>query len=119
MKPRDTRTQDDCLNLRTDNKETESSWILLHSTEGDVTICNQKTGEAPTEMWELATVATGIIQRQLNELSNLRRIAQNPAVQALIAEHRQQAIDDSTARQEHEWRSGRGHGAGGQRHTGD
>jgi hypothetical protein len=77
------------------------------------------TGEAATDMWELATVATGIIQRQLDELHSLRRVAQNPAVQALLEEQRQQAIEDSMARQEQEWRGGRGHGPGGQRHTGD
>ncbi|MDN3561667.1 hypothetical protein [Vreelandella neptunia] len=77
------------------------------------------TGEAATEMWELATVATTIITRQEHELRNLRRIAQNPAVQALIEQQRQHAIDESTARQEQEWRRGKGHGPGGQRHTGD
>lgn len=78
-----------------------------------------ETGEAPTEMWELATVATTIIARQEHELRNLRRIAQNPAVQALIEQQRQHAIDESTARQEQEWRSTPGHGHGGQRYTGD
>ena len=78
-----------------------------------------ETGEAAKEMWELATVATGIIKRQQAELNQLRQIATNPAVQALIDRQRQQAIDDSTARQEQEWRSGRGHGPGGQRFTGD
>tara|TARA_R110001583_G_scaffold18501_5_gene73600 strand:+ start:11605 stop:12120 length:516 start_codon:yes stop_codon:yes gene_type:complete len=78
-----------------------------------------ETGEAPKEMWELAAVATTIITRQEHELRNLRRIAQNPAVQALIEQQRQQAIDESTARQEQEWRRGKGHGPHGQRHTGD
>ncbi|MGQ7253930.1 hypothetical protein [Vreelandella titanicae] len=76
-------------------------------------------GEAATDMWELATVAADIITRQEHELRNLRRIAQNPAVQALIEQQRQQAIDESTARQEQEWRRGKGHGPHGQRHTGD
>ncbi|CDG54524.1 MULTISPECIES: hypothetical protein [Halomonadaceae] len=78
-----------------------------------------ETGEAPKEMWELATVATTIITRQEHELRSLRRIAQNPAVQALIEQQRQHAIDESTARQEQEWRRGKGHGPHGQRHTGD
>lgn len=79
----------------------------------------REDGEAPKEMWELATVATKIITRQEHELCNLRRIAQNPAVQALIEQQRQHAIDESTSRQEQEWRRGKGHGPGGQRHTGD
>ena len=78
-----------------------------------------ETGDAPTEMWELATVANTIITRQEHELRNLRRVAQNPAVQALIEQQRQHAIDESTARQEQEWRKGKGHGPHGQRHTGD
>lgn len=76
-------------------------------------------GEAATDMWELATVAADIITRQEHELRNLRRIAQNPAVQALLEQQRQHAIDESTARQEQEWRRGKGFGPGGQRHTAD
>lgn len=76
-------------------------------------------GETPTDCWELASVATGIIQRQQEELLNLRRIAQTPEVQALIDQQRQQAIDNSIARQEQEWRRGKGFGPGGQRVTGD
>lgn len=79
----------------------------------------REDGEAPLDGWELATVATKIITRQEHELRNLRRIAQNPAVQALIDQQRQHAIDESTARSEQEWRRGKGHGPGGQRHTGD
>lgn len=79
----------------------------------------QEDGERATEMWGIATVATGIIERQLGELRNLRRIAQNPAVQALIEEQRQQAVENSMARNEQEWRSGKGFGPHGQRHTGD
>lgn len=70
-------------------------------------------------MSELATLATGIIKRQLDELRILRRIAQNPAIQALIDEQRQEGTDDSTARQERKWHNGKGSGPGGQRHTGD
>lgn len=76
-------------------------------------------GEAATDLWELATVATGIIERQQEALHQLRQIASNPAVQALLEQQRQQAIDDSMARQEQKWRNGQGHGPGGQRFTGD
>tara|TARA_B100000929_G_scaffold279500_1_gene256699 strand:+ start:515 stop:1027 length:513 start_codon:yes stop_codon:yes gene_type:complete len=76
-------------------------------------------GEAATDLWELSTVATGIIERQQEELHQLRQIASNPAVQALLEQQRQQAIDDSMARQEQKWRSEQGHGPGGQRFTGD
>lgn len=76
-------------------------------------------GEAATDLWELATVATGIIERQQEELHQLRQIASNPAVQALLEQQRQQAIDDNMARQEQKWRNGQGHGPGGQRFTGD
>ncbi|MCO7246417.1 hypothetical protein [Halomonas sp. Mc5H-6] len=76
-------------------------------------------GETPADRWELATVATGIIQRQQEELLNLRRIAHNPAVQSLLEEQKLQAIEDSMGRQEQAWRSGKGYGPGGQRITGD
>ncbi|RUR34510.1 hypothetical protein [Vreelandella nanhaiensis] len=76
-------------------------------------------GEAAAELWELATIATGIIQRQQEELLNLRRIANNPAVQALLDQERQQAIIESTARNEQAWRESAGYGPGGQRYTGD
>ena len=76
-------------------------------------------GEAASDLWELATVATGIIERQQEELHQLRQIASNPAVQALLEQQRQQAIDDSMARQEQQWRNGQGHGPAGQRYTGD
>ncbi|SES11589.1 hypothetical protein SAMN04487958_107151 [Vreelandella subterranea] len=76
-------------------------------------------GETPADRWELSAVATRIIQRQQDELLNLRRIAQNPAVQALLDQDRQQAFNDSVRRQEQQWRDGPGHGPGGQRYTGD
>lgn len=79
----------------------------------------REDGEAPSELWELAAIAGGIIQRQLEELLNLRRIANNPAVQELVERERQQAIIESTARNEQAWREGQGFGPGGQRHTGD
>lgn len=79
----------------------------------------REDGQAPAELWELATIAGGIIQRQLEELLNLRRIANNPAVQDLVERERQQAITDSVAMNERAWREGQGHGPHGQRHTGD
>lgn len=76
-------------------------------------------GEAATDLWELATVATGIIERQKKELGRLRQIENHPDVQALIDQQRQQAMSDSVAHQERQWRDGKGHGPGGQRYTGD
>ncbi|WP_447896006.1 hypothetical protein [Vreelandella sp. GE22] len=76
-------------------------------------------GEAVLDAWELATVATGIIQRQRAALEQLRALEQHPGVQALLDHERQQAVIDSTARQEQQWRDGQGRGPGGQRHTGD
>lgn len=79
----------------------------------------QADGETPKELWELATVATNIIERQKKELGRLRQIESHPDVQALIEQERQQATGDSVARQEQQWRNGKGHGPGGQRYTGD
>lgn len=76
-------------------------------------------GETPTDCWELAAVATGIIQRQQEELDELHQIARCPEVQALIEQQRQQTITDSMGRQYQEWAGGSGHGPGGQRYTGD
>ncbi|MGV2930193.1 hypothetical protein ACE3G8_04125 [Vreelandella venusta] len=78
-----------------------------------------ESGKAAGGVWDLASIATGIIQRHQAELHQLRQVANNPAVQALIEQQRQQAIEDSVARQERQWRDGRGHGPGGQRMTGD
>lgn len=77
------------------------------------------TGDRPTEMWDVAGIATLIIERQQAELHQLRQVANNPAVQALIEQQRQQAMSDSVAHQERQWRDGKGHGPGGQRMTGD
>lgn len=76
-------------------------------------------GEAATDMWELATVATDIIHSQRAHIAQLSAIAENPAVQALIDQQRQQVITDSVGRQYQEWSDGHGHGPGGQRYTGD
>ncbi|MGO3058309.1 MAG: hypothetical protein ACTID3_15435 [Halomonas sp.] len=77
------------------------------------------SGERPSEMWDVASIAAIIIQRQQDELLNLRRIASSPAVQALVEQERQQAINESTARNERAWREGQGHGPHGLRYTGD
>ncbi|UQI41885.1 hypothetical protein [Vreelandella venusta] len=76
-------------------------------------------GDRPTEMWDVAGIATLIIERQQTELHQLRQVANNPAVQALIEQQHQQAMSDSVAHQERQWRDGKGHGPGGQRYTGD
>lgn len=78
-----------------------------------------ETGESPKEMWELATVAADIINTQRAHIAQLSAIAENPAVQALIDQQRQQVITDSVGRQYQEWSDGHGHGPGGQRYTGD
>ena len=78
-----------------------------------------ESGKAAGGVWDLAAIATGIIQRHQAELHQLRQVANNPAVQALIEQQRQQTMSDSVARQERQWRDGKGHGPGGQRYTGD
>jgi len=80
-------------------------------------------GEAATDLWELAAVATGIIQRQQAKLTKQRQQLAMPEVkEALQAAEMQRIADsvtDSVARQEQQWRDGNGHGPGGQRYTGD
>ncbi|ATH77754.1 hypothetical protein CLM76_09195 [Vreelandella venusta] len=76
-------------------------------------------GEAANDLWELATVATGIIEHQREQIAQLSAIAENPAVQALLDQKHRQAMNDSIARQEQQWRDGQGAGPGGQRYTGD
>ncbi|GEK50939.1 hypothetical protein [Vreelandella venusta] len=76
-------------------------------------------GEQATEQWDVADIALTIIAPLREKLESLQRIADNPAVQALIEQQRQQVVIDSMARQEQEWRDSRGHGPGGQRMTGD
>lgn len=77
------------------------------------------TGERPSDQWELAEVATGIIQRQRVEVAQLRAIADHPGVRELVERERQQRIEDSMACNEQAWRDSQGHGPGGQRFTGD
>ncbi|WP_249976117.1 hypothetical protein [Vreelandella olivaria] len=76
-------------------------------------------GARPTEMWDVAGIAALIIERQQAELYQLRKLADNDTVQAIIEQQRQQVVNDSTARNEQAWRDGQGHGPGGQRYTGD
>lgn len=83
----------------------------------------REAGETPANLWELAEVATRIITGLRSELGvavrQLKAIHAAPGVNEALEAHLQQAISDSTARQEQEWRDGRGHGPGGRRHTGD
>lgn len=79
----------------------------------------RKDGETPADMWELSDVAQRIIIALENDVKEMSEHLALPGVMELIKRQRQQMIDDSTARQEQEWRNGRGHGPGGRRHTGD
>lgn len=79
----------------------------------------RKDGHSPVDLWELADVAERIIIELENDLIELRQIAAHPGVMDLVKRERQQAIDDSIAQQEQDWRKGKGHGPHGQRHTGD
>ena len=79
----------------------------------------RKDGHSPIDLWELADVAQRIIIELENDVDELRQIAAHPGVMDLVKRERQQAIDDSIARNEQEWRAGKGHGHGGQRYTGD
>ncbi|MEL7893459.1 hypothetical protein [Vreelandella neptunia] len=79
----------------------------------------RKDGHSPVDLWELAGVAERIIIELENDLHELRQVAAHPGVMELIKRERQEAIDNSIAEQEEKWRRGKGHGPGGQRHTGD
>nr|WP_300312855.1 hypothetical protein [Halomonas sp.] len=79
-------------------------------------------GETPGDMWELATVATGIIQRQLQELGQLHEMVAQPELQSAIQvlqQRQHEAELNAIARSEQQWRNGQGRAAGGRRHTGD
>tara|TARA_R110000850_G_scaffold217215_1_gene342932 strand:+ start:382 stop:903 length:522 start_codon:yes stop_codon:yes gene_type:complete len=81
-----------------------------------------ESGEAAAEMWDLATVATGIIKQQQRMIAQRDQVLDFPEVRQVLIERKRQhqdRIDDSIARQEQEWRAGKGHGHGGQRYTGD
>jgi len=75
-------------------------------------------GETPTDRWELADIANGIIRRQQTELQRLRRITAVPEIQQAIGKYRDDAGSD-WMQDEQEWRSGPGRGPGGRRYTGD
>ncbi|MFW6344801.1 MAG: hypothetical protein ACOC0M_00495 [Halomonas sp.] len=86
----------------------------------------REDGETPADRWELAEVAGRVIREIRSEMAKIERqaalMAQAPGVtEWLEAERarRQQAASDAQARQEREWREGRGHGPGGARMTGD
>lgn len=78
-----------------------------------------ESGERPADLWELAAVATGIIQRQQAKLTKQRQQLEMPEVKEALLAAEMQRITDSVARQEQQWRDGNGHGPGGQRFTGD
>lgn len=79
----------------------------------------REDGETPDDCWQVADVALGIIRRQQHELEQRRRAMDAPEVRKAIQQLRERAASDSMARQEQEWRDGRGHGPGGRRYTGD
>ncbi len=82
----------------------------------------KQDGETPTDRWELAEVALGIIQRQQQELEQRRQTMALPGVMAALEAHRrdrQRQQEDAVAEKERQWREGRGHGPGGARMTGD
>jgi hypothetical protein len=76
-------------------------------------------GETPSDLWELADVALGIIQRQQQELEQRRQAMALPEVREALQAAKDKRITDSIAESEQKWRDGRGHGPGGRRHTGD
>lgn len=78
-----------------------------------------ESGERPADLWELAAVATGIIERHKAKLTKQRQQLAMPEVKEALQAAEMQRITDSVARQEQEWRNGRGHGPAGQRYTGD
>lgn len=79
----------------------------------------KKDGETPADMWELAEVAQRIIRRQEQKIGGLKIIADHPEVKELMQGKLRKVIEDSTARQEQEWRDGKGRGPGGRRIVGD
>lgn len=76
-------------------------------------------GETPDAMWPLAEVAMGIIKRQQQELEQRRQAMALPEVRAALQSVKEKLTADTVARQEQQWRDGRGHGPGGRRYTGD
>ncbi|PSJ23603.1 hypothetical protein CVH10_01725 [Halomonas sp. ND22Bw] len=75
----------------------------------------RRDGEAPADMWQLAEIASRLLQRQQTALQRLHTLEAMPEVQELV----QQRQDAAVGQQEQQWRGSRGHGPGGQRRTGD
>ena len=75
-------------------------------------------GETPSDRWELADIANGIIKRQQTELQRLRQLTAVPEIQQAICKYRDTAGGD-WMHDEQEWRAGPGRGPGGRRYTGD
>lgn len=78
-------------------------------------------GEAPTDLWQLADVATGIIQRQQQIIEQRDQVLAYPEMQAALQERkkRRESEPEGWVQREQEWRGGGGRGHGGRRHTGD
>lgn len=76
-------------------------------------------GETPADRWELASVATGIIKREQQELTQRRQAMALPEVRAALQAAKERQTTDAMAEQEQKWRAGRGYGPGGARYTGD
>ncbi|MFM9270906.1 hypothetical protein ACJ7V3_11665 [Halomonas elongata] len=81
----------------------------------------RKDGETPATQWELAEVATGIIQRQQRIIEERDQILAFPEVQAALQErkNRRQEEPPDWVQREQDWRAGGGRAHGGRRHTGD
>ncbi|MDR5858178.1 hypothetical protein FZZ93_01250 [Halomonas eurihalina] len=77
----------------------------------------KRDSETPQDMWELAEVAIGVIQRQHQELGRLRELVALPEVQEIIKAKRDE-LPDWVQREQH-WRGSGGLGHGGRRYTGD
>ncbi|MDN3525680.1 hypothetical protein QWY79_10435 [Halomonas sabkhae] len=82
----------------------------------------RKDGETPQDMWQLAQVAQGIIQRQQKGIDQRDQVLAYPEVREALHERnkrRQQAGPEDWVQREQDWRAGDGRGHGGKRHTGD
>lgn len=81
----------------------------------------RQDGETPTDLWQLAEVATGIIQRQQRIIEQRDQVLAFPEVQAALQERkkRRQEEPPDWVQREQDWRAGGGRAHGGRRHTGD
>jgi len=59
----------------------------------------KEDGQRPEDLWQLADVATHIIQRKQHELEQRRRAMATPAVREAIQRERERAVSESTTRQ--------------------